>query len=131
MAKRMTDNEDSVVIVAMLTVFCTIALMPGALYYWQTPSPHEIGWLFLAALSATCGHYTLTRAFKAAPITVTQPLSFLQLVWATLLGVTLFDEAVNIYVIMGGGIVVASVTYISHREAKTARELRASQFKAT
>jgi drug/metabolite transporter (DMT)-like permease len=52
---------------------------------------------------------------------VTQPLSFLQLVWATLLGVTLFNETVNIYVILGGGLVVASVTYISHREAKTAR----------
>jgi drug/metabolite transporter (DMT)-like permease len=121
MAKRMTDNQDTVVIVAMLTVFCTVALMPGALYYWQSPTPHEIGWLFFAALSATCGHYTLTRAFKAAPITVTQPLSFLQLVWATLLGVTLFNETVNIYVILGGGLVVASVTYISHREAKTAR----------
>ena len=130
MAKRMTDNHDAVVIVAMLTVFCTIALMPGALYYWQTPSPNEIGWLFFAALSATCGHYTLTQAFKAAPITVTQPLSFLQLVWATLLGVTLFDEAINVYVILGGGIVVASVTYISHREVKTARTQHTAQCKA-
>ena len=129
MAKRMTDNQNSGVIVAMLTVFCTLALMPGALYYWQTPNPHEIGWLFFAAFSATCGHYTLTRAFKAAPITVTQPLSFLQLVWATLLGVTLFDETVNIYVILGGGIIVASVTYISHREAKIARKLLTSQCK--
>ena len=127
----MTDHQDPGVIVAMLTIFCTISLMPGALYYWETPNLHEIGWLFLAALSATCGHYTLTRAFKSSPITVTQPLSFLQLVWATLLGVTLFDEAINIYVIMGGGIVVASVTYISHHEAKTASKHRASQFKAT
>lgn len=130
MAKRMTDNQDAAVIVAMLTIFCTIALMPGAIYYWQTPSLYEVVCLFFAALSATCGHYTLTRAFKASPITVTQPLSFLQLVWATLLGVTLFDEAINIYVILGGGIVVASVTYISHREVKAARELHKSKFKA-
>ena len=129
MAKRMTDNQDAAVIVSMLTIFCTIALMPGAIYYWQTPSLYEVVCLFFAALSATCGHYTLTRAFKAAPITVTQPLSFLQLVWATLLGVTLFDETVNFYVILGGGIVVASVTYISHREAKAAREIRKSNFK--
>ncbi len=121
MAKRMTDNQGTGIIVAMLTVFCTIALLPGAIYSWQTPSPHEIGWLFLTAVMATCGHYTLTRAFKAAPITVTQPLSFLQLVWASILGVTLFNEAIDIYVIVGGGIVVASVTYISHRETKAAR----------
>ena len=121
MAKRMTDNQGTGIIVATLTVFCTIALLPGAIYSWQTPSPHEIGWLFLTAIMATCGHYTLTRAFKAAPITVTQPLSFLQLVWASILGVILFNEAIDIYVIVGGGIVVASVTYISHRESKAAR----------
>ena len=121
MAKKMTSSEDSSVIVAMLTIFCTITLAPGALYVWETPSSNEFFWLFLAAMSATIGHYTLTRAFKAAPITVTQPLSFLQLVWAALLGVTVFDEAIDPYVIVGGAIVVASVTYISHREAVTAR----------
>ena len=121
MAKKMTSSEDSSVIVAMLTIFCTITLAPGALYVWETPSSNEFFWLFLAATSATIGHYTLTRAFKAAPITVTQPLSFLQLVWAALLGVTVFGEAIDPYVIAGGAIVVASVTYISHREAVTAR----------
>ncbi len=122
MAKKMTATEDSSIIVAMLTIFCTVALLPGAVYYWQTPTAHETLWLFLTAVSATCGHYTLTRAFKAAPLSVTQPLTFLQLVWAALIGVTLFGEAIDPYVILGGGIVVASVTYISHREAVASRQ---------
>ncbi len=121
MAKKMTASEDSSVIVAMLTICCTLVLLPGAIYYWQTPNTHEVIWLFLTAVSATCGHYTLTRAFQAAPLTVTQPLTFLQLVWAALIGVVMFGEAVDPFVILGGGIVVASVTYISHREAVAAR----------
>ena len=67
------------------------------------------------------GHYTLTRAFRCAPITVTQPIGFLQLVWATILGVVAFGEAVDPYVIAGGAIIVGSATYISHREARLAR----------
>lgn len=131
MAKKMTSNEDSSIIVAMLTIFCTIALLPGAVYYWQTPTNHEIFWLFLTAVSATIGHYTLTRAFQAAPITVTQPLSFLQLVWAALIGVTVFGEAIDPFVIVGGGLVVASVTYISHREAVAARRITTPPAQAT
>lgn len=121
MAKRMTQSEETSAIVAMLTLFCALALAPGALYFWQPPSFYELAWLAAAATSATLGHVTMTRAFKAAPITVTQPLSFLQLVWATILGVALFGEPVDPFVILGGAIVVAAVSYISHREAAAQR----------
>jgi len=47
---------------------------------------------------------------------VTQPLSFLQLVWATAIGVLLFSEPIDPYVLLGSLIVVSAVTYISHRE---------------
>lgn len=62
----------------------------------------EVFWLAMTAVFSTAGHYTLTQAFKAAPITVTQPITFLQLVWAAILGILLFDEALDPMVILGG-----------------------------
>lgn len=121
LAKKLTDNQDPASIVAMLSLFCTLGLLPGAMLEWRTPSWEEVFWLTMTAAFATAGHYTLTKAFSAAPITVTQPMGFLQLVWATLLGVILFAEPVDPYVILGGGIIVAAATYISHREALAAR----------
>lgn len=121
-AKKMTDKTDPALIVAMLSLFCTITLLPGALLQWRTPSTDEIFWLVLTALFATLGHYTLTRAFKAAPITVTQPFSFLQLVWAVLMGIFLFGEPLDVYVLVGGAVIVAAATYISHRETLAARK---------
>ena len=121
MAKRFTDASDSGVIVFMLSLFCTLTLLPGALMHWRDPTWEEVFWLAMTAAFATAGHYTLTKAFQCAPITVTQPVQFLQLVWATLLGVAVFGEPVDPYVIAGGGIIVAAATYISHREAMRAR----------
>ena len=92
LAKRLTQRESSEDILVMLSIFCTLALLPGALYVWQTPSWSDIGWLAGVAVFATAGHYTITRAIAEAPLTVTQPLSFLQLVWAVLFGYWLFDE---------------------------------------
>ncbi len=120
-AKILTDKEDPAMIVGMLSVGCTLTLLPGAILQWRTPTAEELFWLTLTAMFATAGHYTLTRAFKAAPITVTQPISFLQLVWAALLGIVMFNEPVDPFVLLGGAIIVAAATYISHRELVAAR----------
>ena len=121
LAKRMTQSESSGDILVMLSIFCTLALMPGAIYYWREPTLSEIGWLALVAVFATAGHYAITRAIAAAPLTVTQPLSFLQLIWAIALGYWLFDEVPDTWVIAGGLVIVAAVSYLAHREARAAR----------
>ncbi|MDA1311190.1 MAG: DMT family transporter [Proteobacteria bacterium] len=131
LAKGLTREFSAPVIVAMLSLFCTLALLPGAIAQWRDPTLNEVAWLGLTAAIATIGHYTMTRAIAAAPLTVTQPIGFLQLVWATLLGVLVFGEALDPYVLLGGGIVVASVTYISHREAAAARKMRTPPAVAT
>lgn len=119
--KQLTGRASPEVIIAMLTLFCTLTLMPGALMQWQTPSLHDVLLLALTAVVATAGHYSMTRALKAAPISVTQPVIFMQLVWAAALGVLMFNEPLDAYVLTGGGIIVAAATYISYREAKAAR----------
>ena len=123
-AKGLTLRASPGLIVAWLSLGCTLTLLPGALLVWRPPDPTEVGLLALTAAFATAGHYTMTRAFRAAPITVTQPVGFLQLVWAALLGMLLFDETPDPFDFLGGAIVVGAVTYISHREAAAARRLR-------
>lgn len=120
-AKKLTDDESPAVIVGMLSLGCTLVLLPGAIWQWRQPTLEEVGWLTLTAMFATAGHYALTRAFRAAPITVTQPVSFLQLVWAALIGLTLFGEPLDPFVFLGAGVVVSAAAYISHREAVAAR----------
>ncbi len=121
LAKWFSDGADSGLIVFMLSLFCTLTLLPGAIMQWRDPTWAEVGWMALTAAFATAGHFTLTQAFKCAPITLTQPVGFLQLVWATILGMVVFSEALDPYVLVGGGVIVASATYISHREARVAR----------
>jgi drug/metabolite transporter (DMT)-like permease len=120
-AKKLTETESSPAIVAYLSIFVTIALLPGALMSWRTPTLEELGWLFLTAVFATLMHLTMTQAFRVAEITVTQPFMFLQLVWATLLGYYVFAERPEIWIWIGGALIVASATYIAHREALASR----------
>lgn len=124
--KKLTQTEDTLIIVMWLSVFCTLGLVPGAIWFWRTPTMEELGWLFLVALLATAGHFTLTQAFRNAPITVLQPVQFLQLVWAALIDVALFHEGIDPYVIAGGAIIVFAASYIAHRERQASKRATAS-----
>ncbi len=122
LAKRLTREVDPTLIVGLLSLLCTFVLLPPALLNWVDPTWTELGFLAFTAVIATLGHYTMTLAMRAAPITVTQPIQFIQLVWATLLGVLAFGEPIDPYVLIGGAIIVGSATFISHREAKASRQ---------
>lgn len=115
-AKIVSKERSSSEIVAMLSVFTTIFLIPSAIYSWEPISLEALLILAFTALIATIGHITMTQAIKAAPMVVTQPILFLQLVWASMVGLFLFDEQFDLYVIIGGTVIMICVCYVSYRE---------------
>lgn len=117
MAKRLSQIVGPVAIVAMLSLAVTIGLLVPALMVWQPVTTVQLAWLALVALLATAGHYFMTRGFASAPLAVTQPVTFLQLLWATILGVLVFAEPVDPWVILGGAVIMAAISYITWREA--------------
>jgi drug/metabolite transporter (DMT)-like permease len=58
-----------------------------------------------------------TFAPPFSPVTVTQPVTFLQLVWAVVIGAIVFAEPVDLFVVLGGMVIMASVLFITWREA--------------
>lgn len=123
MANRLAGLVRPVVVVAMLSITVTIGLAPVALANWIAPTPAEVGGLFGVAAFATAGHYSMTRAFAAAPMTVTQPVTFLQLVWSVLIGAMFFAEPADLWVIVGGGLIISAVSFITWREAVLKRRV--------
>jgi drug/metabolite transporter (DMT)-like permease len=65
----------------------------------------------------------MIRAFKAAEVSAVQPFTFLQLVWATLLGLILFDERPDLWIGLGGALIVAAASWMAHREVRSQRDL--------
>ncbi len=122
MAKSATRREASSMIVILLSVFCTLTLALPALMVWRTPTLEELLLLGLTALLATSGHYCMTRALEAAEVSAVQPFTFLQLVWATILGLILFDEHPDVWIWIGGAVIVASATWMAQQEVRSIRQ---------
>jgi len=117
LAKILVKDLPPSVVVAHLSIWVTIALIPFAIAVWAPPSLWDLGILFLVASFATAGHYFMTLALQAAPVAVTQPVTFLQLIWATMLGAIVFHEQIDIWVVAGGTLILGAVSFIAWREA--------------
>ena len=112
LAKQLSSSNSIIEVLTGLNSIVTLVLAPFAIFFWQTPSLYETLWLSLVAFFATCGHYTMTLAFKLAPISVTQPANYLQLVWATLIGFIFFGELIDIWFVLGSTLIILSTAYI-------------------
>ena len=128
-SKVLTRQETGPAVVAYLSVFVTLTIMGPALYVWRTPTVEE--WLLMITTAglATLGHLCMVQGVKVAEVSALQPIKFLQLAWAALIGYVAFAEVPEYSTWVGSAIIVGSISYIAHREAvgrKQAREQRES-----
>ncbi|OYW59202.1 MAG: EamA family transporter [Rhodobacterales bacterium 32-66-7] len=126
LAKRLSVLVPASAIVALLSVTVTLGLLPLALADWRPVRPDQLYWLLAVAVLATAGHYAMARAFQAAPLAVTQPVTFLQLVWAALLGAIAFGEPVEPWVIGGGAIIILSISANTWAEGRRGGKVTAA-----
>lgn len=98
-----------------------VAMTPLGLWDWSPMDAAD--WRWMAALCATgaLGHWLLIRAYEAAEASAVQPFAYLQLVFASAIGVTLFGEVVEPPVAAGAAIVVAAGVFTLLRERRAAR----------
>ena len=115
-AKNLTKTESTNLIVIFLTFFATITLLPFNFFLWVNPSIDDLILLFGVAILGTLGHYFMTMALSLAPLSVTQPVIFFQLIWSTLIGLLLFGESVDIFILIGGSFIVVAIVQLSSNE---------------
>lgn len=91
-------------------------------FYWRTPTPQE--WLLMGTvgLISVIGHSLLVFAYERATASFLAPFSYIQLVWATMLGYLVFGSLPDRWIAAGSVLIVASGIYTAHRERVKARE---------
>jgi drug/metabolite transporter (DMT)-like permease len=126
MAKSLSRTDGTMTIVAYLSLVMTIVTFIPAMFVWRTPTLLEIGWLALIGALGSTGHLLVVRAYKYADVSAVEPVSFSRLVFAALAGYLVFGEIPDIWVWIGGGIIVAATSYIAHRETVAENALKKS-----
>ncbi|MDM9622169.1 DMT family transporter [Rhizobium sp. S96] len=116
-ATRLVSRDDP----AMTSFFYTgvvggIAMTLVGPFYWTWMSGWDWGWMALVCMTSISSHYFLIRAYDMLDAAAVQPLTYLQLVYASIIGVMVYNETLNLNTIVGSVIVVASGIFTIWRE---------------
>ena len=114
LAKKLASTESTLEILVALNFIVTLTLAPFAIAFWVTPNLQEVLFLGIVALFATAGHFTMTMALKLAPITITQPISYVQIVWASAIGFIFFGETISLWFSVGATLIILSSLYVTY-----------------
>jgi drug/metabolite transporter (DMT)-like permease len=91
--------------------------------FWWTPieGRADMAWMALLCVSGALGHFLLIKVYAVAEAGVVQPFSYFQLVFVTLIAVTLFGEALDPWTLAGAALILAAALYTILREARLRR----------
>jgi drug/metabolite transporter (DMT)-like permease len=98
----------------MGAVFMTLI----GLWFWEPMSRGD--WVFMGCLCITgvVGHWLLIRCYEVAEASAVQPFAYLQLVFASAIGITLFGETIRTNVAIGAALIVAAGLFTFWRERR-------------
>ena len=87
-------------------------------WFWEPMTAPDWGWMLCLCLTGATGHWLLIRCFEVAEASAVQPFAYLQLVFASLIGISLFGETISLNVAIGCVIIVAAGLFTFWRERR-------------
>jgi drug/metabolite transporter (DMT)-like permease len=116
LAKWLSQHDTPTTIVAWVTLLMTPLTLVPALFVWQWPNFEQLLWLAAIGLCGTTGHLLFTNAYKLADVSLVDPVSFMRMVWAALIGYVVFAEFPDTWTWVGAALIVAGTTYMARRD---------------
>ncbi|MCV3271649.1 DMT family transporter [Roseobacter sinensis] len=86
------------------------------LWFWEPMSGRDWGWMALLCVTGAAGHWLLIRCYEVAEASAVQPFAYFQLVFAALIGITVFGETIRPNVAFGVAVIVGAGLFTLWRE---------------
>ena len=117
---RKIGRDERPVVLILYPMMANFVLMGAALpFVYQPMAGTDVGGLAVIAAFALVGTFCLILAYRSAPAIIVAPMQYSQIIWATIYGLLLFGETLDLATLAGSGIIIASGLYIVLRESRS------------
>lgn len=134
--RQIAKETDPIGLQAVSGVIATAVLIPIVLVFQNsgvqalslvTPSPRDWSLLVAIGVLGTCAHLMMTWSLRFAPSATLAPMQYLEIPFATIIGLIIFNDLPNGLAAVGILVTVAAGLYIILRERAIARSLKEEQ----
>lgn len=94
----------------------SVAMTALGAWFWEPMIAPDWGWMAALCVTGALGHFTLIKCYEVAEASAVQPFAYLQLVFASTIGITVFSETIRPNVAIGAGLVVAAGLFTLWRQ---------------
>ena len=116
--KATSLEEHPLVVMFYFPLFTVPICLPFLFSVWQHPSSLEWCYLFFVGLFTQFGQLFLTYGYKELPATKAAPISYIQVFFATIIGIVIFDEQLTFNFLIGSIIVLFSIILVMSSSTK-------------
>ncbi|MEO1537991.1 MAG: DMT family transporter [Pseudomonadota bacterium] len=119
LATRYAARQDSTATSFFWTGIAGAVVMTAVgLPAWEAMSAPDWGWMLTLCITGVLGHWLLIKCYELAEASVLQPFAFFHQVFAALVGILIFAEALRANVLFGAAIILAAGLFALWRAAR-------------
>ena len=96
----------------------TVTMSLISLFIWDDILKEDYLLLLIMCVLSAGSHFMMVKTLQVAEASVVQPFSYLQLVFGSVIGVTIFSESIDLMIIVGALVVIGSGLFTTWREYK-------------
>lgn len=96
-----------------------IAITAIGLWYWEPMTTPDWGWMAVLCVTGAFGHWMLIKCYEVAEASAVQPFAYLQLVFGSMIGISVFSETIRLNVAIGAGLIVAAGLFTLWRQRQS------------
>lgn len=110
LSRLLASSEQAITLLFYTALVGSIIFGIALPWFWENdvPSRLELALLLSMGVSGGLGHYLFTLAYRHAPASILAPLTYIQLLWAGLLGWIIFGTIPDSLSLLGMAIVAVS-----------------------
>jgi drug/metabolite transporter (DMT)-like permease len=111
------DHTPFAIIFVMNLIQMPLGLI-AALPNWVWPTLVDLPWIGVIGTAGLTAHFCMTRAFMLADATLVLPIDYLRLPLAAVLGFMLYNEAIELALVIGGLVILGGNLYSLRYESR-------------
>mgnify|MGYP002525060973 CR=1 FL=1 len=98
-----------------------VAITLIGIFFWEPIQGNDWWFMGMLCLTGAGGHFLLIKAYDVAEVSTVQPFAYFQLVFAASIGMAVFGETADLWMIIGAGLIIASGLFTFWRERQKSK----------
>ncbi len=99
----------------------SVAMTAVGIWFWEPMTGPDWIWMIALCFTGVLGHFTLIKCYEVAEASAVQPFAYLQLAFASVIGITIFGETIRLNVLLGVTLIVSAGLFTLWRQHVLAR----------